>query len=140
VGFEVPRPTAFLALSRSDCCRGCQCHEPEIITKDTHVVVVRVAREGVTDLLGGRLLALGLKSRGSRVGVALELVTEVLGGRLLRVGLKGGGGLVGQALTADWRQLSVLNRRWSSERRHTVRHDIKKWVVEEVEKVVRVVW
>lgn len=67
----------------------------------TYIVVVRVAREGVASLLGGRLLALRLEGRCGRIGVALELVTDVLGGRLLRVGLEGGTGLVGEALTTS---------------------------------------
>jgi hypothetical protein len=68
----------------------------------THVVVVRVGREGVADLLRGRLLALGLERGRGRVSVALELVAEVLGRRLLRVGLEGGAGLVGEALAGSW--------------------------------------
>jgi hypothetical protein len=64
----------------------------------THVVVVRVARDGITRTLRRRLVALGLDGRRERVGSALDLVTEVLGGGLLRVGLEGGTGLVGEAL------------------------------------------
>ena len=84
---------------------------------NTHLIIVRVGAESVTDALGGRLLALGLEGRRSRVGLALELVAEVLGGRLLGVGLQRrvrigelqdmcrthlerGGGLVGEALSA----------------------------------------
>ena len=55
---------------------------------NTYLIVVRVGAESVTDALGGRLLALGLDGRRSRVGLALELVAEVLSGRLLRVGLE----------------------------------------------------
>jgi hypothetical protein len=69
----------------------------------THVVVVRVARDGVTRTLRRRLVALGLDGRRNRVGSALDLVTEVLGGGLLRVGLEGGTGLVGEALTTTTR-------------------------------------
>ena len=54
---------------------------------NTHLIVVRVGAESVTDALGGGLLALGLEGRRSRVGLSLELVAEVLGRRLLRVGL-----------------------------------------------------
>lgn len=60
--------------------------------RNTHVVLVGiVASEGVTHLLGGGLLALGLEGRAGRVTGTLDLVTEVLGGRLLGIGLKGRG-------------------------------------------------
>jgi hypothetical protein len=72
--------------------------------KNTYVVVVRVARHGVSDLLGRRLLALRLGGRAERVGGTLELVTEVLGGRLLGVGLEGGTRLVGEALATGYEE------------------------------------
>jgi len=62
------------------------------------VVLVAVGAEGITRLLGGRLLALGL--HGGRDGVTgtLHLVTHMLGGRLLRVGLDSSTGLAGKRL------------------------------------------
>jgi hypothetical protein len=58
------------------------------------VTVVGVRREGVPDLLGRGLLALGLRRRGPAVTGTLELVPEVLACGLLRVRLDGGCGLV----------------------------------------------
>lgn len=53
------------------------------------VVLVRVAGEGITHLLGGGLLALGLNRGSHGVSGSLELVTEMLGGGLLGIGLQG---------------------------------------------------
>ena len=50
-------------------------------------VLVRVARERVAGLLARRLLAVGLERRRDGVGGTLDGVTRLLGGRLLRVGL-----------------------------------------------------
>ena len=49
--------------------------------------MVGVAGEGVTSLLGGGLLALGLEGRGNGVGGALEGVTSTLSVGLLVLGL-----------------------------------------------------
>ena len=57
-------------------------------SKDTHGVLVRVARKGVTGPLARRLLAVRLKRRRNRVGSTLDGVANVLGGGLLRVGLQ----------------------------------------------------
>jgi hypothetical protein len=98
--------------------------------KNTYVVVVRVTRHGVSDLLGRRLLALRLGGRAERVGGALELVTEVLGGRLLRVGLEGGSRLVGEALATGCEggeergRLDKISRHQKVEGRRTVRHGL----------------
>ena len=54
----------------------------------TYGVLVRVTREGVAGLLARRLLAVGLERRRDRVGGTLDGVTDVLGGGLLRVGLQ----------------------------------------------------
>ena len=56
-------------------------------SKDTHGVLVRVARKGVTGLLARRLLAVGLERRRDGVGGTLDGVTRLLGGGLLGVGL-----------------------------------------------------
>jgi len=58
-----------------------------------NVAVGVVARDGVTDLLGGALLLLGLDGGGDRVGGTLDGVAGLLEVRLLRVGLGGGGEL-----------------------------------------------
>jgi hypothetical protein len=77
----------------------------------THGVLVLVGGERVADLLGGRLLGLGLEGGAGGVGVALELVAEVLGGQLLRVGLDGSADLVGEGLAADWSDDQRVRRR-----------------------------
>jgi hypothetical protein len=62
--------------------------------------LVLVASERVADLLRVALLALRLGVAGGVVGLALDLVAEVLGGRLLRVGLDRSADLVGERLAA----------------------------------------
>jgi hypothetical protein len=62
--------------------------------------VVVGARDGVGDLLGGRLLAGGLGRAGNVVGGALDGVTSLLKAGLLGVGLEAGGSLVGGGLAA----------------------------------------
>jgi hypothetical protein len=117
-------PTASFALSRSEPYVE---HQPRVRTmqaeEETHAVLVGVARDRVSDLLRGRLLALRLRARAERVGGALELVAEVLGGRLLRVGLKRGARLVGEALatSCDRNRSAKIGVRRGAQR--TVRHD-----------------
>jgi hypothetical protein len=50
--------------------------------------VVRVAGEGVASFLRRGLLGLGLQCRGDAVARALDVVADLLGGRLLAIGLK----------------------------------------------------
>ena len=56
--------------------------------QEAHRVLVRVSGQRVGRLLGGRLLLVWLEGRGSRVGLALNGVTGLLSGRLLGVGLE----------------------------------------------------
>lgn len=60
------------------------------------VAVGRVTRDGVADLLGGRLLLLGLDGRGDAVDGRLDRVAGLLEVRLLRVGLDSGTELDGE--------------------------------------------
>jgi hypothetical protein len=65
--------------------------EPDSILclgKQGLIVVVRVSGEGVASFLGRGLVGLGLQCRGDAVARSLDVVTELLGGRLLAVGLK----------------------------------------------------
>jgi len=62
-----------------------------------------VTRDGVSDLLGGGLLLLGLNGRSDRVHGTLDVVSGLFNVRLLRVGLQGGGGLVPEALSSHIR-------------------------------------
>jgi len=73
------------------------------LAQERVLIVVLVARDGVTRLLRGRLLALRLKGRRDGVRRALELVTGLLSRGLLRVRLHSGRGLVGHRLASSVR-------------------------------------
>jgi hypothetical protein len=84
-----------------------------IVVNTSHLPSKRKGRgygilTGVTDLLGGRLLLLGLDGRGGRVEGTLDGVRGLLEVRLLRVGLDGRSSLVTERLTALLRSVPIL--------------------------------
>jgi hypothetical protein len=92
----------FFAFCSSEPCANTHQHAmPHPPRSATHRTLVAVARDGVSRLLSVRLLGLRLRGARGRVGLALERVADVLGRRLLRVGLERGAGLVGDGLAAD---------------------------------------
>jgi hypothetical protein len=68
-------------------------HVVSYVARSGRIAVGVLARDGVADLLGGRLLLLGLDGGRDRVEAALDGVAGLLEVGLLRVGLGGGGEL-----------------------------------------------
>lgn len=83
-------PTAALALSIIDSLVELERKTGKRMTPNRWRTIHLLAGGRIANLLSGRLLALRLEGRGSIVRSALELVSNMLGGRLLRVGLKRG--------------------------------------------------
>jgi len=66
-----------------------------------NVSVLVVTSDGVSNLLGGGLLVLGLSGGRDSVDLSLDKVGSLLDEALLRVGLEGSASLVGKVLSAS---------------------------------------